>query len=153
LAEQFSDVVAAATALASPDDQPNVRAELAELADLARALRPEMISEKSSGRASPDLNCVEVIAPRQRAMLRSGREAGEVEALVYRWTPQGLMYELVPQHAGVEWMVAANQFGPLYAEPAMIRVNLITGETELAAGRVSEARVQTAAPSSTVAQN
>lgn len=62
-------------------------------------------------------------------MLRSGSDAGEVEVLAYRSTPQGTMYELVPQQAGVKWMVAANQVEPLYGETAMVRVNLTTGET------------------------
>ena len=130
LAERFHDVVAAAAALASPDDPPNVRAELAELAELARTLRPEAISEKSSSQASTDLSWVEVIAPGQRAMLRSGSEAGEVEVLAYRYTPHGLMYELAPPQPGVKWMVAANQVEPLYGETAMVRVNLTTGETD-----------------------
>jgi DEAD/DEAH box helicase domain-containing protein len=130
LAERFPDVVAAAAALALPDDQPNVRAELTELAELVGTLRPEAISEKWSGQASPDLNWVEVIAPGQRAMLRSGSEAGEVEVIAYRYTPQGLMYELVPRQPGVKWMVAANQVEPVYGETAMVPVNLTTGETD-----------------------
>lgn len=128
LAERFPDVVAAAFALQSPDDQPNVRAELAELAELGRALRPEAVSEKSSSPVSPDFNWVEVITPGQRAMLRSGSEAGEVVVLGHRHTPQGLMYELVPRHAGVKWMVAANQVEPLYGETATLRVNLAAGD-------------------------
>ncbi len=66
-------------------------------------------------------------------MFRGQSEPIEVEVLAYRYTPQGLMYELVPQQAGVKWMVAANQVEPLYGETAMVRVNLTTGETELAA--------------------
>ena len=129
LAERFQDVVAAALALASPDDQPNVRAELAELAELVRTLRPETISEKSSGQALRDLSWVEVIAPAQRAMLRSGSEAGEVEVLAYRYTPHGLMYELAPRQAGVKWMVAASQVEPLYGETVTVRVNPTAGAT------------------------
>jgi hypothetical protein len=43
------------------------------------------------------------------------------------------MYDLAPLKEGSVWMVTFSSIQPLYGESEMIRVNLMTGETQKAA--------------------
>ncbi len=93
-----------------------------------------------------------LIAPGQQAVFIGGDGIQlEVEVLGYRYTPQGLMYELKPPDAeniiptnveeallntsivhrtGSKWMTVEHAIRPLFPETRFIQVNLTTGEEE-----------------------
>jgi DEAD/DEAH box helicase domain-containing protein len=128
LGERFAEVLRAAGLRADTDAE--LGASLVHLAERAAQLSPATAQEGVTVTEDPSLNWAEVIAPRQKAMLRGKTETQTVEVLCHRSTPHGLMYELVPPQAGVKWLVAASQIEPLYGETAMVSVNPTTGETE-----------------------
>ena len=56
-----------------------------------------------------------------------------VEVRGYRYTPQGLMYELTPldpAHQNAVWRVVASALQPFHGETKMMQANLVTGETK-----------------------
>ena len=54
----------------------------------------------------------------------------EVEVVAYRYTPQGLLYELVPPAPGSKWLVKASAVQPMHGQTKTLRYNLVTGETQ-----------------------
>jgi hypothetical protein len=75
---------------------------------------------------------VTVIAPGQRAMHLEENGSEEVEVVTFRYTPQGLMYQLISPRSDITWMVAASSVIPIHGVTEMIETNLLTGETRQA---------------------
>ena len=50
--------------------------------------------------------------------------------IVYRYTPQGLMYELVSRRPGRRWLVTADAISPLNGDSLMVQYNVMTGESK-----------------------
>ena len=73
---------------------------------------------------------VEVVAPGSRAMYLTASQSQEVEIVAYRYTPHGIMYDLKAAQPGVRWSVTAKCIQPLHGETSLLRVNLMTGDTE-----------------------
>ena len=80
---------------------------------------------------------VEVIAPSSPAMYAD--KAGPLEVTVkgYRYTPNGLMYDLEPIARStlaavgkVRWSVGAAQLQPINGATQFVRVNSLTGEPQ-----------------------
>jgi hypothetical protein len=63
-------------------------------------------------------------------MYVTGNQTQEVRIVAYRYTPQGIMYDLEPPQPGLRWSVAASYVQPLHGETALLRVNLMTGDAE-----------------------
>jgi DEAD/DEAH box helicase domain-containing protein len=131
LAERFQDVVEAARLNAAQDeDVPReLTAQLGSLAELAAAMVPVDLGMPEAELSSAESEWVEVVAPGSRAMCVTGTEMQEVEVLGYRYTPQGIMYDLRPSQPGLRWSVAARYIQPLHGETSLLRVNLMTGES------------------------
>jgi DEAD/DEAH box helicase domain-containing protein len=122
LGERLAEVVRAAGSRAEAGSAPEVQASLVHLADQVAQLSPATVQEGLTVTEDPSLNWTEVIAPRQKAMLRGRTETQTVQVLGHRCTPHGLMYELAPPQARVKWLVAASQVEPLYGETVMLRL-------------------------------
>jgi hypothetical protein len=75
---------------------------------------------------------VTVIAPDQQAIHLGTNGNEEVHVMTMRYTPQGLMYQLVSPRPDVTWMVKASSIMPIHGVTEFLETNLITGETRLA---------------------
>jgi hypothetical protein len=73
---------------------------------------------------------VNVIAPDQCAIYASQDGPIEVTVVGYRYTPHGLMYELVCPSPGSRWLVAANAISSLNGDSLTIQYNVMTGESK-----------------------
>lgn len=129
LAENFPQVVAAAISIARAQEDSIALGELEAFRLLVGELRPA-VSETLVPSSAGEGDWVTVIAPGQRAIYVSEAGTREVEVVAYRYTPQGLMYQLVPPEPHTKWMVAAGAVQPLYGETKIVRANLVTGEVE-----------------------
>jgi hypothetical protein len=54
--------------------------------------------------------------------------AREVQIVDYRYTPQGLMYQLHDEDPGVRRMVSASSVVPINGMTKMLRVDFFTGD-------------------------
>lgn len=73
---------------------------------------------------------VEVVADGEQAMLINTGGTREVTVLRYRYTPQGLRYQLQSDRKGMTWHVPKETVEPLAGRTRMVWVNLMTGETQ-----------------------
>jgi len=71
---------------------------------------------------------VEVVAPGEQAMFLSESGTRPVNILGYRYTPQGLVYDLEPPHKGARHYISAEAVEPIYGRTRTIWVNLTTGD-------------------------
>lgn len=71
---------------------------------------------------------VTVVRSGSRAMLVAPEGAEEVMVIGYRYTPQGLMYDLEPRKPGVRWSVRYEVVLPINGTTECVRYNLMTGE-------------------------
>lgn len=71
---------------------------------------------------------VALVAPGEAAMHWSASGSEEVVVQDFRYTPQGLMYELRPKTKNSRWMVRQETIQPLHGVSRMVRYNLLTGE-------------------------
>jgi DEAD/DEAH box helicase domain-containing protein len=75
-------------------------------------------------------NWVTVVAPGQQAIHLEENGSEEVQVITFRYTPQGLMYQLVPLRSDVTtWIVKASSIIPIHGVTELLETNLITGET------------------------
>jgi hypothetical protein len=72
---------------------------------------------------------VTVIAPGQQAIHLEENGSEEVQVITFRYTPQGLMYQLISPRSDVTWMVKASSIIPIHGVTELLETNLITGET------------------------
>jgi hypothetical protein len=132
LAEGFGDVLQTAVTIVRSESHENGLARtidlfLREFGNLARSVTPEV----STPERPAEGDWVVVVAPGSRAIYESEDGSVEVEVVTYRYTPQGLLYELVPPKPGAKWLVKASSVSPLHGDSTTIRVNLITGEEDV----------------------
>jgi hypothetical protein len=130
LADRFAQVIDRAVAIAEERREGGqVLAELRSFAGMLTTLNgatPAAAGEVSQ--ASSDW--VTVIAPDQRAIYASQDGPIEVTVTGYRYTPHGLMYELVSPRPGSRWLVATNAISSLNGDSLMIQYNVMTGESK-----------------------
>jgi DEAD/DEAH box helicase domain-containing protein len=129
LAEGFTEVLRAAISIARAREDTSGLAEFEALGLLVGGLSPVPVAGAPST-PPPQEDWVTVIAPGGRAIYVSETGTREVEVVTHRYTPQGLMYELVPPEPDAKWIVAAATVQPLFGETRLARVNLTTGEIE-----------------------
>jgi len=107
-------------------------AMLAELETMAAALRGMERLDMSRIAGTPPKptagDWIEVIARGEEAMLQSSLGARPVKIIGYRFTPQGLVYDLEPPDDGTRRYAPAKAVQPMYGQTKMIWFNLITGE-------------------------
>jgi hypothetical protein len=102
--------------------------DLLELKQLVNELRTADGLPEIAATAGED--SVITIAAGQRAIYRHEDGCQEVEVVGHRYTPRGLMIQLLSKNPGATWMVAAQHIEPIHGITQMVRLNLITGQTE-----------------------
>jgi len=70
---------------------------------------------------------LEVLAPGSKAMYLDG-DPREVVIKDYRYTPKGLLYELVHANPSVRWSVMRESIQPIFGVSTLQHVNFVTGE-------------------------
>jgi DEAD/DEAH box helicase domain-containing protein len=131
LMERFRDVaVLASRIVESQDDHDRPLEEaLSQFGEVVTELRSESTGTLSAP-SGPDSDWVTIIAPGQIAVCLLGNgSTEEVKVLAYRYTPQGLMYDLESPKREVSWSVRASTVIPINGLTKLIRANLMTGQT------------------------
>jgi DEAD/DEAH box helicase domain-containing protein len=130
LAMRFVEVLDTAILIAQTLEHSDTALEsnLALLKELVRETSPSAVSATEHPTESQE-DWVSVIAPGQKAMHLDEAGTKEVEVVTYRYTPQGLMYQLVSPRPGVTWLVKASTVIPVHGETKLLETNLVTGET------------------------
>jgi DEAD/DEAH box helicase domain-containing protein len=130
LAEGFADVLGVAAGLARAETDGQALAELLDhFAYELQALEPSMTPSEGPTRTT-ESDWVVVLAPGSRAIYESEDGTTEVEVITYRYTPQGLLYELVPNDPGTRWLAKAASLRPIHGVSKMLQVNLVTGDSK-----------------------
>lgn len=127
LALEFGRVVQTAAAIAERRSEHAVAALLRLVLDAYRAMTPRPIRAEDV-MASGDQDWVDVVAEGSSAMLLGTDGAEEVTVRTARYTPQGLMYELVPPKGHQRRLVRYEYVQPIHGESATARFNMLTGE-------------------------
>ncbi len=141
LGERFEEVVRAAAESAT---DPVVRQDLSGLLGAVRRLAPRSLAIAGTAAATDEWTVL--IAPGSTAM-HTHVTSGLIEVMVrgYRYTPQGLLYELEPLRPAVargqdgaivevpkgKWLVPATSLQAINGQTRLVRVNLTTGEEDL----------------------
>jgi DEAD/DEAH box helicase domain-containing protein len=133
LAQRIAEVIEASLRMDLEEDAPpQMREQLTALLGLVKELTAAPIGGVEASASGGDQDWVVVVAPGSRAMYVTASQTQEVEILAYRYTPQGIMYDLKSPQPGTRWAVAATCIQPLHGETALLRVNLMTGEATAA---------------------
>lgn len=128
--------------------------ELIKLRDLVADVEEQTATTLADSGAGDD-GWVQLIARNQPAIYMHAEGPIEVTAVDFRYTPNGIMYELenlkspgfqlhkdggsveLIKRAPVKWMVLASHLQPIHGRTEMVRYNLVTGE-ENAGGAPAE---------------
>jgi DEAD/DEAH box helicase domain-containing protein len=125
---RMQEVLAAALEV---DDPGELEPQLQQLEQEVAATVPVMATGVEVG-PTPPASGDEVLlaAAGSTAMLMDGA-SGPVEVTIvgYRYTPQGLLYELAQDRPG-RWQVDVRRVQPIPSVTRLVRVNLVTGEEE-----------------------
>jgi hypothetical protein len=133
LADRFVEIIDAALLIAKNDQSSTIIRELEEFRELTAELS---LTATASNADLPrslgiDGDWATVIAPAERVHHRaSDGSVEEVEVKGARYTPHGLMYELVPKTPNAVWMVRPKDLLPMHGLTKFAKLNLITGELE-----------------------
>jgi hypothetical protein len=125
----FAELAAKAAVIADAEGDPESAAALTALAAATHDARP--VETAGAVAPAPDAARVVVIARGARA-IHLGAEPQEVTVEAWRYTPQGLVYDLASPTPGVRWTAAAATLQPIVGETTLVRVDLMTGEEEAA---------------------
>ncbi|MDP3719498.1 MAG: DEAD/DEAH box helicase [Acidobacteriota bacterium] len=131
LAERFSGVLDRAVSIA--EERQESDAVLAELRSFGWMLGTLTAEAPAASSVLPQSNSdwVTVIASGQRAIYASQDGPIEVTVAGYRYTPQGLLYELVSPRPGSRWLVAADAVSSLNGDSLLTQYNVMTGESKV----------------------
>lgn len=133
LADNFAQVVATASRLAGVKDSVSdkVRVNLSNMASVVDGLvirsqddRHEL--SRTAGGSPIECTVVVLIEPGQEAIARLNPPK-QVTVKAYRYTPQGIMYDLENPEVSL-WSAPARCVEPIYGQTRMIKVDLMTGE-------------------------
>ncbi|BCS31431.1 DEAD/DEAH box helicase [Luteitalea sp. TBR-22] len=140
LAERFAEVVSVAAEAAQ---DPAVRQDLTTLLRAVTDLAPRSLATAGTPASSDEWT---VLIARGTTAMHAHAKSGLIEVTVkdYRYTPQGLLYELEPLRATVrrdqdgelvevpkgKWLVPAGSVQAINGQTRLMRVNLVTGEEE-----------------------
>lgn len=131
LAENFAQVVRSSATYAQAEGVLTVISELESLHQVCSAITPVAVAAGNSiEQALGTDNWTETIAAGEKAMYSCEDGSREVTIKGYRFTPKGLMYELVPERdqENGKWMVAAQAIQALHGFTKTIWVDLVTGD-------------------------
>lgn len=128
LASHLPEVVGSAIELARVNDDEASLEELLELQGYVSAFEVSHVTG-GTGELTSESDWYPVVAIGERAMFVSSSGSEDVVVKDYRYTPQGLMYELESK-GQLTRMVKWETVQPLHGETRMIRYNVMTGETQ-----------------------
>jgi len=130
LVERLAEVLNAAIRLTETLERRDVtlEANLVLLKECVNSTTPSAVSIVDQP-AETTGDWVEVIAPGQQAIHLEENGSEEVQVVTFRYTPQGLMYQLLSPRADVTWMVKASSVIPIHGVTELLEANLLTGET------------------------
>ncbi|MBI5480260.1 MAG: DEAD/DEAH box helicase [Deltaproteobacteria bacterium] len=129
LAAHFSDVVTAAIELARERGDRALATELSHFDTAANELQATSVEALQEPVPAASRNSEsEIVAPGEVAIFEGMQGSENVRVVGWRYTPQGVMYELEPPTTGVKRMVAARAVRPIFGTTRLVRVNLVTGE-------------------------
>lgn len=127
LAENFRAVVERSLEIAQTERRSALINPLSELALLCKNVNAQRVGP-DVGLAVSDGDWFQVVAPRERAMLVGANSSREVSVQSVRYTPQGLVYDLVPEQPDIRWTVPYASIQPIFGETRLARFNVVTGE-------------------------
>lgn len=130
LAERFGDVIDSALSLARTQSDSSATKELELLQRHAAGLTSVSTGPQRGPLLETAQDWVEVIAQGQKAIYMSDNGPIDVHVIGHRYTPQGLMYDLLPLEPGSKWSVAARAIQAVYGQTKKVRANLVTGEVK-----------------------
>ncbi len=130
LSDRFVEVVDTTLFIAKERGEVALQESLTKLRVQVEELSPSLLTEGGAGVPSEtDQDWVTVIAAGERVMRRAlDGSSEEVEVKGARYTPHGLMYELVSKASSTVWMVRPSELMPMHGTTQFVRLNLITGE-------------------------
>lgn len=132
-AAEFDAIVHAAARLASrvPSELPCTAYDLMQLGMETGGLRSVAAPEPATRSTDEASDWVLVVAPGERALYLAEGQSIVVDVITHRYTPRGLLYQLKRDDGQeAQWFVAADHIVPINGETLLLRVNLLTGETE-----------------------
>lgn len=129
LAEKFAEVIELAGDMQLKLGNGDVARDLRALKHLVHDLTPSG-PMSASGLPEAGEDSTITIAPGQRAIYRHDDGCQEVEVVGHRYTPRGLMLQLLSAKEGTTWMAASQCIEPIHGITKMIRLNLVTGDVE-----------------------
>ena len=129
LTENIERVLDNAIIIATTQKNYDGLSELTTFLQLTKDLRPIPTGSINEVISMNQEDWVTIIAPGQKGMYVDNNEPKEVKIITYRYTPQGLMYELESFTQDTQWLVKANCIQPVFGETSMLEVNLVTGKT------------------------
>jgi DEAD/DEAH box helicase domain-containing protein len=131
LAERFPEVLETARSLAASQGINDLASEIEAFRHAVLALRdtPTAAIETSLSGCADD-EWATVIAAGGTGMLVTGTRTVEVVVRGHRYTPRGLLYELEPEQPGTTWLVTARDVRPIFGHSPLVRLNLVTAQTE-----------------------
>lgn len=124
LADDFGEIVRAA---ARVEEDDAARAGLSALAQAFERLPPNERGTPLPERSGAE-RIVEVVAAGERAMLVRAEETAEIVVKRWRYTPEGLVYDVEDKREGVRRTVPAAAVRALIGETRTLRVDLVSGE-------------------------
>ncbi len=127
LAKEFGHVLRTAIAIATRRGEHAQEAALFDLLESYRAMEPRPVrAEELAHDGTRDWVCV--VAAGSKAMLLGSGGAEEVDVRAVRYTPQGLMYEIVPPNERLEKRMVRHEYvQPIHGVSRTVRLNLTTG--------------------------
>ncbi len=130
LVDRLEEVLQAALRLTEKLESRDVTLEenLVLLQECVNATTPSAVSIVEQAVENTG-DWVTVIAPGQLAVHLGENGNEEVQVVTFRYTPQGLMYQLISPRSDVTWMVKASSIMPIHGVTELLETNLITGET------------------------
>ena len=130
LAENFSEVVRSAASYSEAEGMDDIAEQLRAFYEACSDMQQVPISGVRGLEPSSSDNWTEIIAGGEKAMYASEDGTREVTVIGYRFTPKGLLYELIPEkeEGNGKWMVASYTLQPLNGFTRMIWVDLVTGD-------------------------
>jgi DEAD/DEAH box helicase domain-containing protein len=128
LAEKLPEIVEWALITQTRAGNVDLAQDIKALKQMVAALQPSETTSEEPVEAGGDY--VITIGLGQPAMYRHEDGCQEVEVIGHRYTPKGLMLQLRSQDPMTNWMVMATHIEPIHGMTEMIRLNLVSGETE-----------------------
>jgi hypothetical protein len=131
LVGRFIEVLDAASLTAKDKGEPDILRGLEQLSKRVEELTLAAVTpnDGTAVEVGADGDWVTVIASGERVHHRaSNGSIEEVEVKGVRYTPQGLLYELISRTPNAVWMVRPTDLVSMHGSTSFVRINLVSGE-------------------------